>query len=470
MKLPNKSDVQAFLRRTTRPKTKLGKTTLWFGYLAAFLQALRLIFRPGANSMLTGWAGFIGVVFVFFAFLMGFRWVRRKLMWRLRNRLIVTYMFIGVIPVILLIAMALIAGYLFAGQFATYVAMSELQSDLQHLEATNRSMAYQFASMARNGKLTPELARDIATASDEHFRHRSVSVWEGDKGFVLSESVQVMKQGPIRPSTAFRNDFAGFVLDNNRLELRVMRRVEQGGHSLTVISDLPITRELLQSTSAELGSITLFPPEDSTNSQVFSAGSQAPTVQNKNKITVSVGDTKFNVSNQQGTGVVQAGKLPPATSVWDMLIRFGTRFALIEWTTGKSQDGLAVVDTRPSMLYATLFSTLGQKAGIFRDALIFIAIFFGVIELIALFIGVRLTRSMTKSVNELYKATEHVNRGDLQHRITVRTSDQMAALEQSFNSMTTSLATCSPSRRRSSAWRANWPLHTKCRRCSFPPI
>jgi sigma-B regulation protein RsbU (phosphoserine phosphatase) len=440
MKLPNKSDVQAFLRRTTRPKTKLGKTTLWFGYLAAFLQALRLIFRPGANSMLTGWAGFIGVVFVFFAFLMGFRWVRRKLMWRLRNRLIVTYMFIGVIPVILLIAMALIAGYLFAGQFATYVAMSELQSDLQHLEATNRSMAYQFASMARNGKLTPELARDIATASDEHFRHRSVSVWEGDKGFVLSESQQVTKQGPIRPSTAFRNDFAGFVLDNNRLELRVMRRVEQGGHSLTVISDLPITRELLQSTSAELGSITLFPPEDSTNSQVFSAGSQAPTVQNKNKITVSVGDTKFNVSNQQGTGVVQAGKLPPATSVWDMLIRFGTRFALIEWTTGKSQDGLAVVDTRPSMLYATLFSTLGQKAGIFRDALIFIAIFFGVIELIALFIGVRLTRSMTKSVSELYKATEHINRGELQHRIQVRTSDQMAALEQSFNSMTTSLA------------------------------
>ena len=38
--------------------------------------------------------------------------------------------------------------------------------------------------------------------------------------------------------------------------------------------------------------------------------------------------------------------------------------------------------------------------------LIGIAIFFGVIELIALFIGVRLTRSMTKSVAELYTATQ----------------------------------------------------------------
>ena len=62
-------------------------------------------------------------------------------------------------------------------------------------------------------------------------------------------------------------------------------------------------------------------------------------------------------------------------------------------------NGLLVVDTRPSRIYATLFSTLGDNAGIFRDLLIAIAVVFGVIELIALFIGVRLTRSMTKSVS-----------------------------------------------------------------------
>ena len=41
---------------------------------------------------------------------LAYRWLKAKLMWRLRNRLIVTYMFIGVIPVILLVAMAFIAG------------------------------------------------------------------------------------------------------------------------------------------------------------------------------------------------------------------------------------------------------------------------------------------------------------------------------------------------------------------------
>ena len=84
--------------------------------------------------------------------------------------------------------------------------------------------------------------------------------------------------------------------------------------------------------------------------------------------------------------------------------------------------------TRPSMLYATLFATLGDRALIFRDILFAIAIFFGVIELVALYIGVRLSRSMTASVAELYRATEHVNRGDLSHRIQLRGRDQMAAL------------------------------------------
>ncbi len=139
-------------------------------------------------------------------------------------------------------------------------------------------------------------------------------------------------------------------------------------------------------------------------------------------------------------GRVEAGKVPPAVNGFDFQFPFATRFGSVDWQTGKSVDGLMLVETRPSMLYATLFSTLGEKSRIFLDVLTGIAIFFAIIELIALFIGVRLSRSMTKSVADLYDATGHINRGDLTHRIQVRTQDQMAALEQSFNSMSESLS------------------------------
>jgi len=71
--------------------------------------------------------------------------------------------------------------------------------------------------------------------------------------------------------------------------------------------------------------------------------------------------------------------------------------------------------------------------------LIAAAILFGAIEVFALIIGVGLTRTITRSVAALYRGTQHVNRGDFRHRIPVKTRDQLAALETSFNSMTESL-------------------------------
>jgi sigma-B regulation protein RsbU (phosphoserine phosphatase) len=445
MQLPKSEDVRALVRRTLHPRTKLGRATLWFGYLALALGILRLIARSPAGTMLSGWSTFISYVFLVFAVCLGFRWLRHRLMWRLRNRLIVTYVFIGVIPIILLVAMALLAGYLFAGQFATYVAMSNLQSELHHLEATNKSLVTQFRSLARSGNLSPQLAAEIASASDENFRHRSVTVWDGDKGFVLSEPGRNAVLTPIKTSPAMNGDFAGFVLDGNRVQLRAVKKVNDGAHRLTVISNVPVTPELLRQAASELGAVTLFPPDEETNLKP-SAPSNPKNLEitsDKDHVTTKFGGStvRVNVSQDEAKGPkrVEAGSVPPPSNSLDIHFPFLTRFNAIDWESGKSLSGLLAVDTRPSLLYGTLFSSLGQNAGIFMQALLGIGIFFGVIELIALFVGVRLTRSVTKSVAELYLATQHVNRGELAHRIQVRTGDQMAALEQSFNSMTSSL-------------------------------
>ena len=430
---PNPADLRSLAHRTLRPRSKLGKVTLWFGCLAALLELLELIFRSAPGTMLHGWATFTSFVFIGCALLIGLRWVRRKLMWRLRNRLIVTYVFIGVIPVLLLLVMALLAGYLFAGQFATYVASSDLQSELQRLHSTNRSLATQFRALARQGKLTPELAGEIASASNENFRHRTVTVWDGDNGFAMSDSGSA-KPAAMKPPVAIRGDFSGFVLDDGQLHVRALKRLQEGERRLAVISDMPITPELLRRSTTQLGEIRISAEEPDNSSPT----SQPPA---HPKVTMDVrpgGGAQAPAPNVRGH--VDAGMRPAPSSALDMPITFITRFDITNWQDGKPLGGLVMVATRPSSIYDTLFSTLGENAGIFLEALIGIAVFFGVIELIALFIGVRLTRSMTRSVAELYVATEHVNRGELTHRIGVRAKDQMAALEQSFNSMMASLS------------------------------
>jgi len=116
-----------------------------------------------------------------------------------------------------------------------------------------------------------------------------------------------------------------------------------------------------------------------------------------------------------------------------------SREVILAVPTEQREGALARVETRPSVLYARLFGALGDYARGIESILFSIAIVFAIIELLALWIGTKLTRSITSSVADLYGATTHVNRGDFSHRIAVKSSDQLAALATSFNSMTASI-------------------------------
>jgi len=53
------------------------------------------------------------------------------------NRLIVTYVFIGVIPAVLLVTISYYTLNVFAGQFANFVVTSELNAELRNLAVVN---------------------------------------------------------------------------------------------------------------------------------------------------------------------------------------------------------------------------------------------------------------------------------------------------------------------------------------------
>ncbi|HVN83035.1 MAG TPA: SpoIIE family protein phosphatase, partial [Terriglobia bacterium] len=59
-----------------------------------------------------------------------------------------------------------------------------------------------------------------------------------------------------------------------------------------------------------------------------------------------------------------------------------------------------------------------------------------VVEGASLVIGVRLTRSITRAVAELYEATLKVKAGDFSHQIPIQSTDQLSELASSFNHMT----------------------------------
>jgi sigma-B regulation protein RsbU (phosphoserine phosphatase) len=125
----------------------------------------------------------------------------------------------------------------------------------------------------------------------------------------------------------------------------------------------------------------------------------------------------------------------------DYEIKFGTPLPDLDWDTGDrdSCSPVVLVNTRPSVLYDRLFAALGDFAKGVELILFGTAIVLAIIELLALVIGTSLTRSITGAVAQLYRATQHVDRGDFSHRIPVKSSDQLADLANSFNRMTASI-------------------------------
>ena len=86
--------------------------------LLFLLQKVFGLFNLSYGDSLGGWVSFLSFRVIVLFSILAFRWIKAKALWRLRNRLIVTYVFIGFIPVVMLIHLATLSFYLFAGQFA----------------------------------------------------------------------------------------------------------------------------------------------------------------------------------------------------------------------------------------------------------------------------------------------------------------------------------------------------------------
>src|SRR5712692_7884038 len=149
------------------PKGKLAFITCYLLALDVLLfsiEKLANLFSGSYGKYLGGWIVFLSVVTTVFCGVLAARWLSARLLWRMRNRLLVTYVFIGVIPLILLVGLAGLAFYLFAGQFATYIVTSKLDAELKSLQASNLVIARELAANLDEGRKAEASGNKQSTA------------------------------------------------------------------------------------------------------------------------------------------------------------------------------------------------------------------------------------------------------------------------------------------------------------------
>jgi phosphoserine phosphatase RsbU/P len=423
-------------------ESKLHEKGLWpqsrIAWAALYVLALDLLLfvvqwltrhvSPSMSASLGGWVTFLSILAIVLLAIAGFRWLRSQILWRLRNRLIVTYVFIGVIPVFLLVMISLITLYLLAGQFASFVVTSDITTHLHSMEAANRAIAHHLAAhISGNGKLDADVLGHTRPHRPEWSR-RQVCVWYRNQP--QPECVGPENAAGFDSPSFITGDFRDIVRDHGALYLRTATVLAP--ESLRVILSEPLDKDFVEKIAGDLGLIAVYGTQSPTASP--NATSTAGAQQNPSKPYLA-----FENGKREQT--FSAGTIPPASSTLDREITFPIPLQVVDWATGERQraGALAEVETRPSVLYARLFAALGDYARGVEYILGSIAFVFTVVVVLALIVGTKLTRSITSAVDQLYEATKHINRADFSHRIAVQSNDQLATLANSFNSMTTSI-------------------------------
>ncbi len=362
------------------------------------------------------------------------RFIRYRLLWRLQRRLVIAYILIGVVPISLVLLLAFLGGYIINGQFAAYLVILRLRDHFDEIEQVNRVVLHEarFGGEQSPSVLLDRIQRFYVTQLSDYQRSYPGLIITLHLGGVtrsfLLDGTPARNPGAV-PSWITGEEYANIVIDHGQIELRAVARTRTPAGDLTLVLSQPFTPALLDLVAQGIGPVSVVPTKRAEAREALHA-----------RIRV---DSSGVTYVQNGTISSQSVKLPKPGNRFDFEVFGASSLDPINWG-GQTEEkagapAFVFVTSRVFALNGRLLATLGEYSQIYVDAFEAVAIIFLIIEGVALLIGIRMTRSMTRTVDTLYDATERVKAGDLSYRTHFPSHDQLTALGEAFDSMTASV-------------------------------
>ena len=348
----------------------------------------------------------LALVFLFcwYTFRLG-RYLVQRLLWRIRTKLIVSYLFIAVAPVVLLLLFFVIAGFLGLSLVASYMVSSQVERVGEELRAIAQTG---MAGLKLDDPRLPQVvAERLATARSVH-QNLSYSVVRDGKALAKEgtapEAVPAWLTAP---------SFAGLVKEGSEDGPGDAVRAVWTSQGVSLILDLPLDEALFADLQARTGI------------RVVSLTGVAEREEKGGKVKVRVkGKTEALPGlKDDGTGYPSAALI-----------------GLTRWETGKDDFQPFVVRFEPTPLIRRLSPGSLNLGDVFVTGLAAMGGLFLVLYFLPLGLGLLLARSITKGIHELSSGTERLRRGDFSHPIKVHSRDQLGELAESFNGMAQSVS------------------------------
>jgi sigma-B regulation protein RsbU (phosphoserine phosphatase) len=337
----------------------------------------------------------------------------RSLIWKLRNRLIVAYLFIGLVPLILFSILTVAGAYVVTGQMAIYLVTSELDRQVASVRAAAESVA-RVPAIGRAASV-----ERLGAYFEERFPGFEMRV-DGESRILYPPQATLEKLPEDWP------DQAGILAKDGQFFLSVHLHAPSG--EVTALA--PLSNEFLSSLVPGLGPVKLMGALEQTPEKGLRLRGKG------------TGKGTGNGASNSGkaepkTDTTADAAVPAPLNAFDARLNWFSFMPLVDWhnPAGRVQAVLRI-ETRVFSVLKVIFSNRSdwdQNFGL--NPLSVLSILFLIFEIAALLVGVSLTRSITQAIHELSFGTGRVMEGDFGYRIPIKGNDQLAELGESFNRM-----------------------------------
>jgi phosphoserine phosphatase RsbU/P len=345
-------------------------------------------------------------------------WGRSRLLWSLRNRLIVAGLFIALVPVLLLALLAVRSAGILYSQLASYLLYEDVQRRKDMLNDIAEHIAAAHGSLPAS---VSEVELERILAAQSHSVHdRELP------GLTIEFSSDASLLHKIAQNRQF---FAGLLQQGESLSIISIRAMQESRGLRIATLRVPVTSEFLATIAPDLGAIQL------NLMRRYSGGPRQGVL-----YTTDNGGQYETIKRLPARNRSLQPALLWIDSPVDVVSRLDSTYVGPDGSVDPVHPVLAVFNARPSQLSSRMFSSLGELRNTYLIAFVLIVIAFFVIWAAALVTGLALTRQITKAIDELYRATQYVQAGDLSHRVRIERRDQLGVLGESFNLMTGSIS------------------------------
>jgi sigma-B regulation protein RsbU (phosphoserine phosphatase) len=362
---------------------------------------------------------------------------QRRLLWRVRDKLILSYIFIGFTPVLLIASFFLLCGFLLFYNFSSYMVQSRLKALGDEARFLARS-AVQEIEVRGQPDLAGIVGRRQGGAAGE-FAGVSFAVVPVERACADTQTASSPSAATVPPTLAGPwshvepptviprwidcSGFSGLLAyatrgttagegEQTHILVRAVAFPGSSKPNYAVVVDLPVTNQATQKLRRETG------------------------VELKDVTAVlrSSGATPIR-------GLEPIAATPPETG-GGLLSNLRSLLEYRDWASGDAGTLVVSMQLSVAEIYDRISAQglVGQNFG--QNLLLALSIIIGlflVIEFVALVAGLALAKSITGSVHELFRGTERVRQADFTHKIAIHTDDQLGELAGSFNTMTASI-------------------------------